>query len=392
MGAILKAPFEAETMNLLSIMQVPISVLFFNVAPYILALIIIVFVHEYGHFKVGRLCGVNAETFSIGFGKEIFGFNDKHGTRWKFCWIPLGGYVRFQGDANAASQPNFAAEPKPGSLHAAKLWKRIAIVAAGPLANFLLSIVIFASAYMVLGVPVNEPRIDTVTEDGAAKAAGLVAGDYIRMVDGQSVKSFGEIQEKMILRGENPVTLQIDRGGELREITIIPRIKEIPDNFGSTVRTSLIGITHDGAKDPDVSVRYSPRQAIAKGVERTYFIGLTTLRYLGKIILGSERSNQLHGPLGAAKIAGDFASHGVWAFATFIGLISVSIGLVNLFPVPMLDGGHLVFYFLEGILGKPVSPQTQEWSFKIGLSVILLFMIFVTTNDLGRFAAMRFGG
>ncbi len=379
-------------MDLMSILTVPYVAVVFFVLPYFLALIIIVFVHEFGHFIVGRWCGVTIETFSIGFGKEIVGFNDKHGTRWKFCWIPLGGYVRFKGDANAASLPSASKDHIPGSLHAADLWKRIAIVAAGPLANFLLSIFIFAAAFAIIGIPVSEPRIDSVTDDGAAKVAGLMAGDYIRQVDGQAVKTFTDIQEKMILRGENPVTLQIDRGGELKNFTIIPRIKEIDDNFGGTIRQSLIGVTHDATKDKALSERLSPPAALAKGVERTYFIGLTTLRYLGKIILGSERSDQLHGPIGAAKIAGDYASMGIWAFATFIGLISVSIGLVNLFPIPMLDGGHLVFYFLEGILGKPISAQTQEWSFRIGLSVILLFMIFVSTNDVGRFWTMHFKG
>lgn len=378
-------------MNFMSLIEASwIGVVYFGL-PYILALIVIVFIHEFGHFIVGRWCGVTIETFSIGFGREILGFNDKHGTRWKFCWIPLGGYVRFKGDMNAASLPSSDAGHLPGSLHAAKLWKRMAIVAAGPIANFLLSILIFAAAFSIIGIPVSEPRIDTVTEDGAAKVAGLLPGDYIRKVDGMSVRTFGDIQEKMILRGENPVDLQIDRAGQLIDVTIVPRVKEIDDNFGSTTRTSLIGITHDGSKDKEVTERLSPTAAIVKGVERTYFIGLTTLRYLGKIILGSERSNQLHGPLGAAKIAGDFAAHGLWAFATFIGLISVSIGLVNLFPIPMLDGGHLVFYALEALLGKPVSQQTQEWSFRIGLSVILLFMIFVSTNDIGRFWAMSFG-
>jgi regulator of sigma E protease len=379
-------------MSMMSILTGTYVAIVLNVLPYLIALIIIVFVHEFGHFIVGRWCGVTIETFSVGFGKEIFGFTDKHNTRWKFCWIPLGGYVRFKGDANAASLPSASSEHVPGSLHAAALWKRISIVAAGPIANFLLSIAIFAAAFSIIGIPMSEPRIDSVTDDGAAKAAGLLAGDYVRQVDGQPIKTFTDIQEKMILRGESPVTLQIDRGGELRTVTIIPRIKEVDDNFGGTVRMSLIGVTHDATKDKAISERLSLPAAIVKGVERTYFIGLTTLRYLGKIILGSESSDQLHGPIGAAKIAGDYASMGIWAFATFVGLISVSIGLINLFPIPMLDGGHLVFYVLEGVLGKPISSQTQEWSFRIGLSVILLFMIFVSSNDIGRFWTMHFKG
>lgn len=379
-------------MNLMSILEAPVFALVFYILPYLLALIVIVFVHEFGHFIVGRWSGVTIEAFSLGFGREVYGFNDKHGTRWKLCWIPLGGYVRFKGDANAASLPSAEAVHIPGSLQSATVWKRMAIVAAGPIANFILSIVIFAAAFSIIGIPLSEPRIDSVTEDGAAKAAGLLPGDYIKKVDGHPIQTFTDIQEKMILRGEIPVTLELDRAGQVINVTIIPHLKDVDDGFGSTVRTSLIGIGHDGTKDKVLSQRLSPVAALSKGVERTYFIGLTTLRYLGKVILGSENSNQLHGPIGAAKLAGDFAAHGVWAFATFIGLISVSIGLVNLFPVPMLDGGHLVFYAIEALLGKPVSAQAQEWSFRIGLSVILLFMIFVTTNDLGRFAAMHFGG
>jgi regulator of sigma E protease len=378
-------------MNLISIMQMPYNAIVFNLVPYLLALIIIIFIHEFGHFYVGRLCGVNIETFSVGFGKEIFGFNDRYGTRWKFCWIPLGGYVKFQGDANAASMPKANVEHAPGSLHAAALWKRMAIVAAGPIANFLLAIAIFTVAFAWFGTYASEPRIDGIKAESAAKISGLMAGDYVRKVDGKDITTFSEIQESMILRGEDPVTLVVERGGQMMTFTIKPQVIEEPDNFGSTVRKSLIGITHDSSKDPQVAKRMSIPSAFVAAVERTYFVSKTTLRYLGKIILGVERSNQLHGPAGAAKMAGDYASLGVWPFITFIALISVSIGLVNLFPIPMLDGGHLVFYFLEAIMGKPVGPVAQEWSFRIGLSVILMFMIFVTTNDIGRYVSMWIG-
>ena len=380
-----------SSMNLLSVLQAPLSGIVFYVLPYIVALIVIIFIHEFGHFYVGRLCGVKIETFSVGFGKEIYGFNDRHGTRWKFCWIPLGGYVRFQGDANAASLPSSAAVPLPGNLQAAKLWKRIAIVAAGPIANFFLAIVIFTAAFTWFGVQVNEPRVDGISTDGAAKAAGILPGDFIRTVDGKPIASFIEIQESMILRGQEPVALGVERGGAILNFTIIPHIKEIDDGFGSTVRTSLIGISHDYAKDPKETKRLSLVAAGSKAIERTVFVCKITLRYIGKIILGSERANQLNGPIGTAKAAGDTASQGIWPFVTFIALISVSIGLVNLFPIPMLDGGHLVFYFIEAILGKPVSPVAQEWSFRIGLSMILMLMVFVSFNDVGRIVAMKFG-
>ena len=375
----------------MSILQAPLVAVVFYILPYLLAIIIIVFIHEAGHFYVGRLCGVKVETFSIGFGREIFGFNDKHGTRWKFCWIPLGGYVKFLGDANATSLAQSGAAHLPGSLHAATLPRRMAIVAAGPIANFLLAIVIFTVAFTWVGTPINEPRVDSLTEDGAARAAGLKPGDMIRKIDGRKINSFMEIREVMFMHGENSVVMEVERAGQPMSITLTPRTVEVPDGFGSTARMTLFGIAHDFSKDPQKNERLSVPAALTKAVSQTWFVGSTTLRYLGKVVTGVERSNQMNGPLGGAKIAGDFASQGVWPFITFIALISVSIGLINLFPIPMLDGGHLLFYFIEAILGRPVSQNAQEWSFRVGLSAILMFMIFVTMNDIGRYKAMWFG-
>ena len=371
--------------------QVPFLTILFSLAAYFLALVIIVFFHELGHFQVARWCGVKVEAFSVGFGREIFGLNDRHGTRWKFCWLPLGGYVRFAGDANAASQPNPNALGMAGSLQSAALWQRAAIVAAGPIANFILAIAIFASAFMFVGTPVSEPRIDEVSPQGAAATAGLLKGDMIRKIDGRDIKNFTDIQDAMILREAKPIALQIERGSVKLDISLTPQVIELPDGFGGTRRATLIGISHDGTKDSGKVERLGPVDAVVQGTQRTWFIADTTLRYIGKIFLGVERSNQLHGPLGVAKIAGDWASMGVWPFVFFIGLISVSIGLVNLFPIPMLDGGHLVFYLIEAVMGKPLSPQAQEWSFRIGLSAILVLMVFATTNDVHRYAAMLFG-
>ena len=376
----------------MSFQAIPFGMVGFSIVAYFLALIIIVFIHEFGHFYVGRLCGVTIETFSVGFGREIYGFNDKYGTRWKFCWLPLGGFVKFKGDANAASLPSVVADPTPGSLQAASLWHRAAIVAAGPIANFILAIVIFAAAFMFVGTPINPPRIDDVTAEGAAKAAGLQIGDLIQSVDGKSIHSFIDIQEAMVLHGELPVELVAQRNGQMLNLNIVPKVVEIPDGFGSVIRMSQIGIMHDFSKDPVGFERLYPPQAVAKAVGRTWFISSTTLRFLGKIIVGSERANQLHGPVGVAKIAGDYAALGIWPFVSFIAFISVSIGLVNLFPIPMLDGGHLVFYLIEGVFRRPVSPVAQEWSFRIGISAILMLMIFATTNDISRYATMFFGG
>ena len=359
----------------------------FSILAYILAIIIIVFFHELGHFMVGRWCGVNIEAFSIGFGPEIWGFNDRHGTRWKFCWIPLGGYVRFEGDANAASLPSATTNASPTSLQGAKLWKRFLIVLAGPVANFLLSIVIFASAYAFVGQFVSEPRVDEVLVGSAANEAGMQAGDFIRVIDGTEMHSFSEIQDVMLLRGATPMTLLVERTGQKINMTLTPKLAEIDDGMGGKIRMAQIGIKHDGKLDPVGVVRSGPIEALGKGVGRTWFVVQTTMNYVTKVILGTESSNQLHGPAGVAKVAGDTAAMGVWPFVFLIGLISVSIGLINLFPIPMLDGGHLLFYLIEAVTGRPISPTAQEWSFRIGISAILVLLALATSND----ASMFFG-
>jgi regulator of sigma E protease len=363
----------------------------FYAVAFFTAIIIIVFVHEFGHFIIGRWCGVKIETFSVGFGREIFGFNDRHGTRWKFCWIPMGGYVKFLGDANAASLPSSTAALTPGSLQAAPVWKRAAIVVAGPIANFILAILIFAAAYSLVGQTISEPRVDEVTADGAAKSAGIVAGDYIRSIDGNSVHSFMDIQRAMIMQGETEVVLGVERNKQILEIKLLPKVIESVDAFGHVSRVSLIGFKHDPAKDPVGVERLSPFAAVAKGIDETVFVAKTTLRYVGKLFAGREKSDQLHGPIGMAQMAGQTASMGFWPFITFIALISVSIGLVNLFPIPMLDGGHLVFYLIEAVFGKPVGPVAQEWSFRIGLTAMVALMLFATNNDLSPYINKVFG-
>ncbi|MDE2385798.1 MAG: RIP metalloprotease RseP [Alphaproteobacteria bacterium] len=353
----------------------------FNIAVFLFAVIIIVFVHEMGHFLLGRWSGVNIEAFSIGFGKEIFGFTDKRGTRWKFAWIPLGGYVKFEGDANAASMPDNSVAPSPTSLQGAKVWKRFLIVLAGPVSNFILAILIFAAAFSFVGTPVTEPRVDEVLEGSAAQAAGLKPGDFVRSIDGQETKSFGDIQDAMLLRGTEPATLVVERGGQSLNVTLTPKEVEIEDALGSKVKMTQIGIKHDPKNDPQGFVKSGPIEAVQKGVHQTWFVASSSLQMVGKILIGSRSTTELHGPVAVAKVAGQAAMLGPWVYITFIAWISISIGLVNLFPIPMLDGGHLVFYLIEGVIGRPVSPVAQEWSFRIGLSAILMLMILVSTND-----------
>jgi regulator of sigma E protease len=345
---------------------------------YLGALIVIVFVHEMGHFLVGRWCGVKVNAFSLGFGPELWGFVDAKGTRWKLCAIPLGGYVKFEGDANAASQPDSTVVHAPNSLAGAALYKRALIVVAGPMANFILSIAIFATVYAVFGIPTAEPRVGQVVQGGAAEVAGLKAGDLITSIDGRPVAAFSDLQEAMTLRGEEPLLLHIDRAGAPMDFQITPKIVEVDDGLGGKVKVSQIGIQSD---NKFTTQHVSPVAAVGKGVERTWFIGNMTMRFIGKLIVGQEDLKQLHGPVGVAVAAGDTAQLGLWPFIYFIGIISVSIGLVNLFPIPMLDGGHLLFYFLEAVLGRPISPQTQEWGFRIGLSALLVLMVVVSTSD-----------
>jgi regulator of sigma E protease len=364
------------------------------VVPFIIAITIIVFVHEYGHFQVARWCGVKVEAFSIGFGKEIFGWVDRHGTRWKLCWLPLGGYVRFEGDANAASFPDAKTDVSTrgvGNFHGKALWQRAAVVAAGPIANFILAILIFTAAYSIVGVPYSEPRVDEVIAGSAAEKAGLKPGDFIRKVDGRETKSFSSVQEAVWMRGGEELPIVVDRNGGLVQLSLTPRIQEMPDGFGGTIKVGLLGVRHDPRTDKPLYETYSVPQAVVKGFERTWQIIATTGRYIGKLFTGGQSIQQIGGPIAMAKGAGDTASNGVLSFASFVALLSVSIGLINLFPVPMLDGGHLVYYALEAIRGKPLTAGAQEWGFRIGFSFVVMLMLIGFVNDIGRSITMYLG-
>jgi regulator of sigma E protease len=362
--------------------QVPFFFAAVSILALLLAVIVLVFVHEMGHFLLGRWCGVNIEAFSVGFGRELFGFTDRHGTRWKFAAIPLGGYVRFEGDANVASMPDSRATPSPTSLQGAALWRRFLIVLAGPVANLLLAVAIFTAAFALVGMPVNPPRIDEVVDGGAAREAGLQAGDLIRMIDGRQMKSFADIQATMATQDPTPMALSVERAGQMLNLTLTPKLVEMKDDVGVIIKVTQIGIKHDSKNDPQTYVKSGPLEAIENGAKQTWLIISATGYRVGKIFMGADTVKQFHGPIVMAELAGNYALMGAWPFITFIGFISVTIGLVNLLPIPMLDGGHLLFYLIEGVIGRPVSPVAQEWSFRIGLSAILLLAVFVSTNDI----------
>lgn len=381
-------------MDILTLLMMPLNVMVGYLVPFLIALTIIVFVHEFGHFSVARWCGVKVETFSIGFGKEVKGWFDRHGTRWRIAWVPLGGYVRFEGDVNAASQADTAGKAplSPTSFHAKPVWQRALVVAAGPLANFILAILILAGSYMIVGVPMTTPRIDGVQAGSAADLAGLKPGDTFVSLNGVKVKYFSDVQEIVRPRAGETMAIEVARDGNILNLTLTPGVREESDGFGGKVKFGILGVTHNTTGQDEVYQRLPVHQALAKGTERTWFIISTTFRYLGQMVTGHAESNQLGGPIAIAKGAGDAASYGPLAFISFVAFLSVSIGLLNLFPIPMLDGGHLVFYAIEVVRGKPLGPEAQEWSFRVGFSLVLMLMVLGTFNDIVRVVSVAFGG
>jgi len=379
-------------MDFLNFVHMPFGYLL----PFIAALTIIVFIHELGHFLVARWCGVAVEVFSIGFGREIFGWNDRHGTRWKVCWLPLGGYVKFEGDANPTSLPQAAPEAgmirTAGNFHGKPVWKRAAVVAAGPIANFLLSIVIFASVFAIVGMPMNEPRVGTVQPGSAAEKAGITSGDLIAAIDGVKIETFGDIVKSVSFRGGELLNVTIDRNGTPIVLNIVVGTVEEPDGFGGTSRRGLLGISPPKETVATPLRRLSITDAVSQGTSETWRIVSVTFKYLGKLVRGQENSKQIGGPVSIAKMAGDAASSGIIRFAIFIAFLSTSVGLINLFPIPMLDGGHLVYYAIETVSGKPLGKQAQEWGFRVGLSLVAMLMAFGFWNDLTRVFAMMVGG
>ena len=369
------------------------DVLLNYVLPTFVVLMVVVFFHELGHFQVGRWCGVQIEAFSIGFGRELFGFNDKYGTRWKLSLIPLGGYVKFVGDENAASLPKASQTPESARdktlFHNASVWKRIATVAAGPIANFILAIAIFAVVFATVGRPLTAPRVDTLMPGGAAEAAGFLPGDVIVEIDGKPIDSFSQIQQIVTLAAGNTLTVVVDRDGEKITLTPTPERREMPDGLGGTQRVGVLCITRNMEEGDLVYERFGPIQAVAEGVKETGHIIERTMTYVGRLIAGRETADQLSGPIRIAQVSGVIASSGgMTALFHLSAILSVSIGLINLFPIPMLDGGHLVFYAIEAIRGRPVNQRAQEIGFRIGLALVIMLFVFVTFNDIVRLAGI----
>lgn len=368
---------------------------FFSYAiPFLFVLTIVVFFHELGHFWVARRCGVKIDAFSIGFGPELVGFNDRHGTRWKLCAIPLGGYVRFHGDESAASTPDVKvlskmdeAEKRTAFFHQ-PVRNRAAIVAAGPIANFILAVVIFSAIFMVYGRQVTTPRVDSIQPASAAAEAGLQAGDLVLSIDGRKIENFGDMQRIVSASPGTPLRIVVRRENREISVTATPRLQEIKDNFGNVHRVGLLGISRSTTREEVVTERYGPVDALRLGVAETYFVVERTLSYVGGMITGREATDQLGGPIRIAQISGQVASVSFAALLHLTAVLSVSIGLLNLFPVPLLDGGHLVFYAIEAIRGRPLSERAQEFGFRVGLALVLMLMLFATWNDIMHLTAL----
>ena len=358
------------------------------VVPFLFVLTVVVFFHELGHFLMARLCGIKVLVFSVGFGPEIAGFNDRYGTRWKISAVPLGGYVKFFGDDNAASVPDQAAAAsmsdadRKDSFMFQPVGSRAAVVAAGPIANFILAIAIFAAIFMTVGKQTTSARVDTVQSASAAEAAGFKPGDLVTAINGEKIDSFSDMQRIVSISAGETLSIDVDRGGAPINLKAAPQLKELKDNFGNVHRLGVLGISRSMSPGDIKTEKAGPLRAIVMGAQETWFVVDRTLAYIGGVFVGREAADQLGGPIRIAQVSGQVATAGFTALIHLTAVLSVSIGLLNLFPIPLLDGGHLLFYAIETIRGRPLSERAQEVGFRIGLAVVVMLMIFATFNDI----------
>lgn len=361
-----------------------------TVAAFLLLLGPLVFVHEFGHYIAGRIFGVKAEVFSIGFGQEIFGLTDKRGTRWKFAWLPLGGYVKFAGDMNAGSQPSsewlsLPAAERARTFQAKPLWQRAIIVAAGPFINLLLAVLILGGFALADGDRVTPPVVGQVVPGSAAAAAGLQPGDRIIDIEGRSFERFDELVLYVTMRPGERVRMDVSRGGTTTPVDITFGDRHERDRFGNEYRLGQLGVMSGVPEVVPVSVLEAPVIGVRKTVEIIRMMTDT----IGQIITGRRSVAELGGPLKIAQVSGGALTLGWPQFVGLVALISINLGFINLLPVPMLDGGHLMFYAIEAVRRKPVGERAQEWAYRGGLMAILALMLVVTINDLGSFGVWK---
>jgi regulator of sigma E protease len=366
------------------------------ILPFIILILIVVFIHEYGHYYFAKRYGVGITDFSIGFGKEIFGWNDKSGTRWKICWIPLGGYVKFFGDRNVYSQADHQEILKKYSIDEQQklftlkpLYQRALIVFGGPLANFLLSLVIFFSIYTFVGKDFTPAVINEVQKNSPAMSGGLKQNDIILEIDGNKVQSIMDVSKFITMSTDEYIDFKIKRFSDEILLKIKPKMVQSEDSLGNSVKKRIVGIKLGAYNNEINHVKLGPAQAILHAANEVYYVSISSLKYIGGMIVGKADTSQLGGPIRIAKISGQVADIGLLAFISMMAYISISLGLVNLFPIPMLDGGHLMFYAFEKVLGRPLSQKTQEGFFRIGMFLLISLMFFTTFNDLKDLGLFR---
>jgi regulator of sigma E protease len=358
---------------------------------FLFVLTVLVFVHELGHYLVARWNDVRVEVFSIGFGPELFGWNDRAGTRWKVSAIPLGGYVKMFGDADPASMPSsdvheMTAEERAVAFHHKRLPQRAAVVAAGPIANFIFAIVALAGLFATVGQPFTPPQVGKVQAGSAAEASGILPGDTIASIDGQAIERFEDVQRIVRLDPGQALSLVVHRADKDVSLSVTPKLSEVTDRFGNKHQYGLLGIEGQGVQ----YIRYNPVTAVMRATDETGDIVGGTLQAVWQMIIGARSTDELGGPLRIAQMSGEVAQYGFSAILPFMAVLSINLGLINLFPIPVLDGGHLLFYFAEAVRGRPLGLRAQEYGFRFGLALVLTLMVFATWNDLVHLRVVEF--
>ena len=355
--------------------------------PFFFVLALVIFVHELGHYLVGRWCGVGVDAFSIGFGPKMLGWTDRHGTEWKVCAIPLGGYVKFKGDLNGASMPDdeaaasMSSEERRGAFQFKPIWQRAAIVAAGPAFNFILAFFVFVAAFMYSGHFMVDPVIETVVAESPADKAGLKGGDRVLAINGEKTATFEDVRRLVVGSDDKPLKIDLVRGKDVLTVIAEPRLTEQKTAFGM-LRSKTLGVTSSTLPEHQHIVYHTLGEASVLSVEQIGSVITQSVKYIGGLIAGREKADQLSGPIRIAQVSGKVAESGFVSLLTLAAILSISIGFVNLLPVPLLDGGHLMFYAVEAVFGKPLSRRTQEMGFRIGLVLVGMLMLFVTINDI----------
>jgi regulator of sigma E protease len=362
--------------------------------PFLLVLSVLVFIHELGHYLVARWCGVRVEVFSIGFGREIFGFKDAHGTRWKFCWIPLGGYVQMYGDADPASATQdegkikkMSAADKKVAFFFMPVWKRAAIVFAGPAINFIYALVVIAAVFAVQGQNYAPAQVGGIVEGGAADKAGIKIDDVILSANGQKLERFQDLQRYVVVNLDSEILFKVKRGDKVLDIKFRPKVIVQKDNFGFRHQVGRIGVVSVGeiARKEHTAI-----SAISAAGEEVWSMSAATLRAIGQMIMGTRNADEIGGIIRIGAYAKQFSDAGWLSLVMFSAMISLNLGLINLFPIPLLDGGHLVFYAYEAVFGKPMNAKVREYALRTGYALIIALMVFATLNDLIQLRVFKY--